>query len=48
MVTKKSDINEAAAEPEKGYALLVSPFGIETTVPDSIKGALLDSGYTAK
>lgn len=36
------------AEPAdtESYTRLVSPTGHETTVPDSIRDALLESGYT--
>lgn len=36
------------AEVEKGYTVVVSPLGPETTVPDEIVKALVDSGYTVK
>lgn len=32
----------------EGYSVVVSATGHETTVPDSIKQSLLDSGYTEK
>lgn len=35
-----------AVQVEEGYTRLLSPLGSETTVPDSILEALLESGYT--
>lgn len=50
MTEAKATAKPAAkkTETEKGYTVLVSPVGAETTVPDSIKDALFDSGYKAK
>ena len=31
---------------EEGYTILTSPTGAKSTVPDSIKDILIDSGYT--
>jgi hypothetical protein len=49
------EVAVSASEPEQeavpvadGYAVLVGPAGSETTVPDSILEALLDSGYKKK
>lgn len=44
MVAKKQ---ESVAAPD-GYLVMVSPFGIETTVPEDIKYKLLESGYAEK
>jgi hypothetical protein len=46
--TTLDDIKQEAAPVADGYTVLVGPAGIETTVPDSILDALLDSGYTKK
>jgi len=46
--TTLDDLNKEAAPKVEGYTVLVGPAGIETSVPDSILQALLDSGYTKK
>ena len=52
MAIKKATTTEdlkAEATPEaEGYTTVVGPSGTETSVPDSILEALLDSGYTKK
>jgi hypothetical protein len=46
--TTLSDLSAVAEPVADGYTVLVGPAGIETTVPNSILDALLDSGYTKK
>ena len=46
--TTTDDLKQPAPEPDGGYSVVVGPSGAETTVPDSIVEALLDSGYTKK
>jgi hypothetical protein len=46
--TTLSDLKQEAEPVAEGYTVLVGPAGSETTVPDSILDALLDSGYTKK
>ena len=46
--TTTDDIKKDAEPVADGYTVLVGPSGIETSVPDSILEALLDSGYTKK
>jgi len=46
--TTTDDLNKEAAPVADGYTVLVGPSGTETTVPDSILEALLNSGYTKK
>lgn len=36
------------APPAAGYAVLVSPGGFSTTVPESLRATLIESGYTEK
>jgi len=43
-----ADLKVEAAPVADGYTVLVGPSGAETTVPDSILDALLDSGYKRK
>jgi hypothetical protein len=46
--TTLDDLKQEAAPVAQGYTVLVGPGGQETTVPDSILEALLDSGYVKK
>jgi hypothetical protein len=46
--TTLDDLKQEAQPVVEGYAVVVGPAGIETTVPDSILDSLLDSGYTKK
>jgi hypothetical protein len=46
--TTLSDLSVEAVPVAVGYTVVVGPAGIESTVPDSILDALLDSGYTKK
>ena len=46
--TTLDDLKQEATPVVEGYTVLVGPAGIETSVPDSILQALLDSGYTKK
>ena len=46
--TTTDDLKQEAAPVADGYTVVVGPSGIESTVPDSILEALLDSGYTKK
>lgn len=46
--TTLSDLSAKAEPVAEGYTVLVGPAGSETTVPNSIVDALLDSGYTKK
>ena len=46
--TTLDDLKQEAAPVVEGYTVLIGPAGIETSVPDSILQALLDSGYTKK
>ena len=46
--TTTDDLKKEAEPVADGYTVLVGPAGIETTVPDSILEALLDSGYVKK
>ena len=46
--TTLDDLKQEAQPVAEGYTVVVGPAGIETTVPDSIVQALLDSGYTKK
>lgn len=39
-------VTDGAVNPE--YVTVVSPYGIESRVPDTILDNLLDSGYTIK
>ena len=51
MAIKKATTTDDIKKDEpvtEGYTVLVGPSGSETTVPDSIVEALLDSGYTKK
>lgn len=45
--TTLDDLKQEAAPVAEGYTVVVGPSG-ETTVPNSILDALLDSGYTKK
>lgn len=45
MVAKRT---EPKSDVPDGYTLVVSPFGAESTVPDAIRDALVESGYTVK
>jgi len=50
-IKKATTTDDLKSEPEPvvdGYTVLVGPGGIETSVPDSILEALLDSGYVKK
>lgn len=46
--TTRDDLNKEATPKFEGYTVLIGPSGIETSVPDSILEALLDSGYKKK
>ena len=46
--TTLDDLKQEAAPVVDGYTVLVGPSGTETSVPDSILEALLDSGYVKK
>ena len=46
--TTTSDLKKEAKPVVDGYTVLVGPSGTETSVPDSILEALLDSGYVKK
>jgi hypothetical protein len=46
--TTLDDLKQEAAPVAEGYTVLVGPAGHESTVPDSILEALLDSGYVKK
>ena len=53
MSARKPVTTDDVAPAEKptaaeGYKVVVSPAGDETTVPDAIVDALLESGYTVK
>lgn len=42
------DFVKVEAPKREGYTVVVSPFGVETTVPDEIRQVLFDSGYKEK
>lgn len=46
--TTTDDLTKEAEPVADGYTVLVGPSGTETSVPDSILQALLDSGYKKK
>ena len=46
--TTTDDLKNDAEPADEGYTVVVGPSGIETSVPDSILEALLDSGYKKK
>jgi len=46
--TTTDDLNKEETPKTEGYTTLVGPSGVETSVPDSILEALLDSGYKKK
>ena len=46
--TTTDDLKAEAKPPVDGYTTVIGPSGSETSVPDSILEALLDSGYTKK
>jgi hypothetical protein len=46
--TTTDDLTKAAEPVAEGYTVVVGPAGIESTVPNTIVEALLDSGYTKK
>jgi len=46
--TTTDDLKAEAKPAVEGYTNVVGPSGTETSVPDSILEALLDSGYTKK
>ena len=46
--TTTDDLKKEATPAAEGYTTLVGPSGTETSVPDSILQALLDSGYKKK
>ena len=46
--TTKADVTKPAEDSKDEYAVVVSQFGSETTVPAGIVDALLDSGYKRK
>ena len=46
--TTTDDLKQPAAESVEGYTVVIGPAGAETTVPDSILDALLESGYRKK
>jgi len=46
--TTTDDLKQEAPVAEEGYTTLIGPSGAETSVPDSILEALVDSGYKKK
>ena len=46
--TTTDDLKQEEKPAQEGYTTVVGPSGTETSVPDSILEALLDSGYTKK
>lgn len=46
--TTTDDLTKAADPVADGYTVVRGPSGHESTVPDSIVGTLLGSGYTKK
>lgn len=46
--TTLDDLKQEAAPVAEGYTVVIGPAGIDSTVPNSILGALLDSGYKKK
>jgi hypothetical protein len=46
--TTTDDLTKEAEPVAEGYTVVVGPAGIESTVPNTIVEALLDSGYTKK
>jgi len=47
-VVLTSDVKEEVQPVDEGYKVVIGPSGIESTVPDSIVDALVDSGYKVK
>jgi hypothetical protein len=46
--TTTDDLTKEAEPVAEGYTVVVGPAGIESTVPNNIVDALLDSGYKKK
>ena len=46
--TTTDDLMKPAESVAEGYKVVVGPSGVESTVPDSIVDALVDSGYKVK
>lgn len=46
--TTTDDLMKAAEPVAEGYTVVIGPSGIESTVPNTIVDALVDSGYKVK